>query len=70
MNNIHFQSVSVQDDHHYATQWRCTALDPRLQKRILIRSSVPLTLPETLSPADLNRLREEGVTLSNEFRQL
>ncbi len=68
MTNFHFQPVSVQNEHHYATQWRPTALDNRLQTRLILRSPTPLTLPETLSSAEINRLREQGVILSNEFR--
>ncbi|RJX68686.1 hypothetical protein DZ860_16970 [Vibrio sinensis] len=68
MTEFHFQPISIQHDFHYATPWRTTALDGRLQTRLVLRSSTPLTLSETLSQSEISHLRQQGVILSNEFR--
>ncbi|WP_045407313.1 hypothetical protein [Vibrio jasicida] len=70
MNSFNFQPETLPSEYYYATPWRTTVLDARLETRLLLRSSTPLTLPQSLTGADINRLRQQGVILSNEFRTI
>lgn len=69
-----FHAANARYDFEYSTTWQTVPLSRHkdkgiTQKRLTLRSQTPLSI-ERLTPSELDQLRQQGVLISHEYRDL